>query len=153
MADRNLDAKLADFVAAQDPVYDRVRQELSAGRKQSHWMWFIFPQLAGLGSSAMSQRFALASRDEARHYWQHPVLGPRLRECTQLVLRGGQTQIQQVFGSPDDLKFHSCMTLFAEAVPEEPLFHAALAQFFAGRPDLRTLALLGQADAKAPDAP
>jgi len=147
----DLDAKLADFVAAQDRVYDQVRRELAAGCKQSHWMWFVFPQLAGLGHSAMSRRFALASREEARRYWEHPVLGPRLRECTRLVLDCGTSDAHAIFGSPDDLKFRSCMTLFARAVPEEPLFQAALDRFFGGQADRRTLALLSEPDAAPPD--
>lgn len=137
-----LDLKLADFVAAQDPVYEQVRRELAAGRKQSHWMWFIFPQLAGLGQSALSRRFALASLEEARQYWAHPVVGPRLRECTELALGCGRQDAHAIFGSPDDLKFRSSMTLFARAVPHEPLFQAALDRFFGGQPDPRTLALL-----------
>ncbi|MCX7865488.1 MAG: DUF1810 domain-containing protein [Novosphingobium sp.] len=144
-----MDAKLADFVAAQDAVYDRVRHELAAGRKRSHWMWFIFPQLAGLGHSAMSRRYALASREEARQYWEHPVLGPRLKECIQLVLGCDQADVHQIFGSPDDLKFRSCLTLFAQAVPEEPLFQTALERFYGGQSDPRTLALVNKAGASA----
>lgn len=149
----DLDARLADFVAAQDAVYDRVRQELAAGRKRSHWMWFIFPQLAGLGHSGMARRYALASREEARRYWEHPVLGPRLKECTQLVLECGEKDAHRIFGSPDDLKFRSSMTLFALAVPEEPLFQTALEQFYGGQPDPRTLDLLGQSGREPPLSP
>lgn len=141
------DAKLEDFIVAQDPVYDQVRRELAAGCKQSHWMWFIFPQLAGLGRSAMSRRFALASLEEARRYWEHPVLGPRLRECIELVLGCGKTDPHAIFGSPDDLKFRSCMTLFALAVPQERLFQTALDRFFGGQGDPQTLALCGKPSA------
>lgn len=144
MTGNNLDAKMADFVQAQNVVYDHVRRELAAGRKQSHWMWFIFPQLAGLGHSAMSRRFALESLEEARQYWEHPVLGPRLRECIELVLGCGQHDPHAIFGSPDDLKFRSSMTLFAQAMPQERLFQTALDRFFGGQPDPRTLALLGK---------
>ncbi len=135
--------RLARFVAAQAPVIDRVRAELSGGRKTSHWMWFVFPQLAGLGRSPTAQAYALASLDEARAYATHPVLGARLRALTGLVLaaREGATA-RQIFGAPDDLKFHSCMTLFARAVPGEALFAQALARFFDGRWDAATLALL-----------
>lgn len=133
---------LERFVAAQDPVIERVRAELAAGRKASHWMWFIFPQLAGLGFSAMSQRYAIASLEEARRYLAHPVLGARLLECTRLVNAVEGRSAHGIFGSPDDMKFHSSMTLFARAAPEEPAFAAALAKYYAGAEDPRTLALL-----------
>src|SRR3954463_5775730 len=103
---------LERFVGAQDAVMDQVLRELEAGRKQSHWMWFVFPQLAGLGHSAMARRYAIASLDEARAYLGHAILGPRLVECSDLVCRVEGRSASQVFGSPDDLKFHSCMTLF-----------------------------------------
>lgn len=135
-------ARLADFVAAQDRVYDEVRRELAAGRKETHWIWFIFPQLAALGQSSTSKKYGLASKDEAREYFEHPVLGPRLRECTQLMLDSPKRDVSEIMGYPDDLKFRSSMTLFAAAAPEEPAFEAALDQFFAGRPDSRTLELL-----------
>ncbi len=133
---------LERFVDAQAPVYAGVLTELRQGRKQSHWMWFIFPQLAGLGHSAMAQRFALSSREEAAAYLAHGVLGPRLRECTALVNAVEGRTIHDILGSPDDLKFHSSMTLFA-AVSAEPEFAAAIAKFYGGTPDRRTLALLG----------
>lgn len=133
---------LERFVAAQDPVIERVRAELAAGRKASHWMWFIFPQLAGLGFSAMSQRYAIASLEEAWRYLAHPVLGPRLLDCTRLVNAVEGRSAHGIFGSPDDMKFHSSMTLFARAAPEEPAFAAALAKYYAGAEDPRTLALL-----------
>lgn len=133
---------LERFVDAQAPVYQRVLSELRQGRKQSHWMWFIFPQLAGLGHSAMARRFALRSRDEALAYLGHTVLGPRLRECTALVNAVEGRTILEIFGSPDDLKFCSSMTLFG-AVSSDPAFAAAIAKFCGGTPDRKTLELLG----------
>ena len=130
------------FVTAQAPVYEQVRRELTAGAKRSHWMWFIFPQIAGLGLSATSRHFALASLDEARAYLRHPVLGPRLAECTALVNRLDNRSPLQVFGSPDDMKFHSCMTLFARTDGGDSVFAAALQQYFAGAADPRTQARL-----------
>ena len=133
---------LERFVQAQAPVYAQAQAELRAGRKTSHWMWFVFPQLAGLGASPMARRYAIASLDEARAYLAHPVLGPRLRECSALVLQARESDIHRIFGSPDDLKFGSCMTLFQRAAPHEPVFGACLDRFFGGRPDAGTLALL-----------
>lgn len=133
---------LQRFVDAQDPVYPQVLAELRAARKASHWMWFVFPQLAGLGGSAMARRYAISSLDEARAYLAHPVLGPRLRECSELVLRAAQPDVHRIFGSPDDLKFRSCMTLFQCAAPQEPVFGACLDRYFGGQPDASTLALL-----------
>ena len=135
------------FVDAQAPVYASVLAELRRGRKQSHWMWFVFPQFAGLGLSPMSQRFALRSREEAVAYLGHGVLGPRLRECTALVNAVEGRTIHDILGSPDDLKFHSSMTLFA-AVSSEPEFAAAIAKYYGGTPDRKTLELLA-ADATA----
>ena len=132
----------AHFIAAQDPIYQTVLAELAAGRKATHWMWFIFPQLTGLGQSATSRRFGIASLATAKAYFAHPVLGARLRQCTWLVNAVEGATIHQIFGSPDDLKFHSSMTLFAHAAPEEPEFHAALARYFDGKEDARTLAML-----------
>jgi len=132
--------RLERFVAAQAPVIERVRAELAQGRKASHWMWFVFPQLAGLGASAMSQRFAIGSRQEAVAYLAHPVLGRRLRTLTALVV-SQPGSANDIFGSPDDMKFRSCMTLFA-AVDDDPVFRRALERFFAGEPDAVTLALL-----------
>ena len=137
------EAKFAEFVTAQDQVYDDVRHELAAGRKDTHWIWFIFPQLAGLGSSPMSQKFGIASKAEARSYLEHSVLGPRLRECTQLMLASGRS-IGSIMGYPDDRKFRSSMTLFAAAAPDEPLFEAALDRFFGGKHDVLTIRLLQQ---------
>ncbi|HUN26847.1 MAG TPA: DUF1810 domain-containing protein [Steroidobacteraceae bacterium] len=138
--------ELERFVAAQDGVYGAVRDELAAGEKASHWMWFVFPQLAGLGASPMSRRFALASLAEARSYLAHAVLGARLRECTRLVNAVEHRTARQIFGSPDDLKFRSSMTLFALADPAEGLFAAALRKYFDGVPDARTLARLDGTD-------
>ena len=132
---------LQRFLDAQAPIYDQVRRELMVGRKQSHWMWFIFPQLAGLGHSPMAQRFALRSREEAVAYLEHAVLGPRLAECTALVNAVEGRTIRKILGSPDDLKFHSSMTLFG-AVSKEPEFAAAIAKFYGGEPDRKTLELL-----------
>ncbi len=134
---------LQRFVDAQAPVYPRVLAELRQGRKQSHWMWFIFPQLAGLGHSTIARRFELRSREEAAAYLRHDVLGPRLRECTALVNAIEGRTILQILGSPDDLKFGSSMTLFA-AISCEPEFAAAIAKFYGGTPDQKTLDLLGR---------
>jgi len=135
-------ARLAEFVAAQDAVYEDVRRELSAGRKETHWIWFVFPQLAALGQSSTSKKYGLASKAEARAYFEHPVLGPRLKECTKLMLDSPKRDVSEIMRYPDDLKFRSSMTLFAAAVPEEPAFKAALDKFFGGRADERTLELL-----------
>jgi uncharacterized protein (DUF1810 family) len=130
---------LQRFVAAQAQLIDSVRAELARGRKASHWMWFVFPQIAGLGFSAMARRYAILSLGEARAYATHPLLGTRLKECTGLVLAAAPRSAHAIFGSPDDLKFHSSMTLFARAAPDEPLYRRALAEFFAGREDAATL--------------
>ncbi len=130
---------LERFIDAQQPVYARLLDELRRGAKRSHWMWFVFPQIAGLGHSEIARRFAIVLLDEARAYLAHPVLGPRLRECTQLVLDVNGRTVREIFGSPDDLKFRSSMTLFAEAAPDEPLFRAALDKYFGGTPDAATL--------------
>ena len=133
------DSDLDRFVQAQDPVLPQVLRELRDGRKRSHWMWFVFPQLRGLGHSAMAQRYGLASGEEARLYLLHPVLGVRLRDCTALVNAVPGRTIAQVLGSPDDMKFRSSMTLFAAVAPDEPLFRQALNRFFDGVPDRLTL--------------
>ncbi len=137
-------ATLADHLAAQDPVWPAVEAELAAGTKTSHWMWFVFPQLAGLGRSATSRRFAIADLAEARAYLAHPALGPRLREATDLVLRHRGADPEAILGPVDAGKFRSCLTLFAAAAPDEPRFGAALEAFYGGAPDPRTLALLGR---------
>ncbi|GAC1389942.1 MAG: DUF1810 domain-containing protein [Variovorax sp.] len=133
---------LQRFVEAQAPVYEQVRAELAAGAKASHWMWFVFPQLRALGRSATAHRFGLASIGEAGAYWQHSVLGPRLAECSQLVLRVEGRTAWQIFRSPDDQKLRSCMTLFAQVAPQEPVFGQVLEKYFDGVPDARTLELL-----------
>src|SRR5918993_210214 len=118
------------FIRAQEPVMTQVRQELAAGRKRSHWMWFVFPQLAGLGHSAMARQYAISSLAEALAYLDHPVLGPRLVALTELVNQVKGRSIREIFGSPDDLKFHSSMTLFARARPDEPAFQEALDRYY-----------------------
>jgi uncharacterized protein (DUF1810 family) len=127
------------FVEAQAPVYDRALTELKAGRKQSHWMWFVFPQIAGLGHSPMAQHYAIQNLAEARAYLAHPLLGARLRECCAAVMTVTGKTAHEIFGSPDDLKFCSCLTLFADAAPDESIFRAALDKFFDGDTDSLTL--------------
>ena len=127
------------FVEAQAPVYDRALAELKAGRKQSHWKWFVFPQIAGLGRSPMAQHYAIQNLAEARAYLAHPLLGARLRECTQAVIAVESRTAHEIFGSPDDLKFRSCLTLFAHAAPDEKLFRAALEEYFGEEADVLTL--------------
>ena len=133
---------LERFVAAQDAVWPQVVAELAAGRKRSHWMWFVFPQIAGLGQSAMSVRYALASRAEAAAYLAHPVLGARLREATDLMLGHAGQRPEAILGGIDAVKFRSSMTLFHAAAPEETRFADALAAFFDGEDDPHTLAIL-----------
>ena len=130
---------LERFVEAQEAVYARALTELRAGKKQSHWMWFIFPQIAGLGHSAMAQMYAIASLDEARVYLAHPLLGTRLRECCEVVMAIEGKTAHQIFGSPDDLKFRSCLTLFAHAAPDEVLFRDLLEKYYNGEEDELTL--------------
>lgn len=136
---------LQRFVEAQAPVFEQVRAELQAGCKRSHWMWFIFPQVAGLGQSETARRFAISSLDEAAAYLRHPILGPRLRQCTALVNSIDADDIAGIFGAPDDLKFHSSMTLFgiaAHDAQDVDLFAAAISKYFDGEPDCGTLARL-----------
>ena len=133
---------LQRFVDAQAPVWHQVEAELRAGRKASHWMWFVFPQLKGLGRSAIALHYGIASREEALAYWQHPSLGPRLKQSSEWVLAVQGRTALQILGSPDDLKFRSCMTLFGQVAPEEPVFGQALDKYFGGEPDANTLALL-----------
>ena len=133
---------LQRFIEAQDPVFDRVCAELRQGLKASHWMWFVFPQLAGLGRSPMAERYAISSLPEARAYLAHPVLGPRLRRCAALVNAVQGRSIRDILGAPDDLKFRSCMTLFAHAAEDGVVFRAALDRSFAGEEDPATLARL-----------
>src|SRR5688572_16288477 len=133
---------LQRFLDAQNPVYDRVWDELKRGRKQSHWMWFIFPQITGLGHSPMAQRYAISSLDEAKAYLDHSVLGARLRECTRLICKVDGKSAHDILGSPDDMKFHSCTTLFARAAPQEKIFLDALEKYFGGAEDQATVARL-----------
>ncbi len=135
---------LERFVTAQQPVLAQVQEELRGGRKRSHWMWFIFPQLSGLGHSATARYYAIGSRQEAIAYLAHPQLGPRLIACGELVNRIEGRSVEQIFGSPDDLKFRSCMTLFAALRPESTVFSGALARYFDGAPDLATIDRLGE---------
>jgi len=130
---------LQRFVDAQQPVFEQVRAELRAGRKASHWMWFIFPQIAGLGHSPMAIRYAISSRQEAEAYVNHPLLGPRLRECTRSVNLVEGRPIEQVLGYPDHLKFRSSMTLFAQTTTDNQIFRDALQKYFAGEFDRLTL--------------
>ena len=138
---------LERFVAAQARVFDTVMQELKAGRKRSHWIWFVFPQLRGLGRSSTAQFYGIGSLEEARAYHHHAQLGTRLILCTRTVLGSDAGSLHQIFGSPDDLKFRSSMTLFEAAAPEEPVFGQALDRWCDGRHDQRTLELLGLAGA------
>jgi uncharacterized protein (DUF1810 family) len=133
---------LQRFVDAQASVHERVLAELRVGAKTSHWMWFIFPQLKGLGLSATSQYFGIASLPEAEAYWQHPVLGARIRECTELVLAAKVRTAHEIFGSPDDLKLRSSLTLFELAAPNEAIFGQTLDKYFNGERDAATLRLL-----------
>lgn len=130
---------LQRFVTAQAPVYEEVRAELRAGRKATHWMWFVFPQIAGLGRSPTARKYAITSREEATAYLRHPVLGARLRECTRLVNQVEGRSVHEIFGSPDDLKFHSSMTLFARVEADDAVFTEALRKYFAGEHDRLTL--------------
>ena len=130
---------LERFVKAQAEVFQQVTSELKAGRKMSHWMWFVFPQIRGLGQSSTSIKYAIAGLDEARAYLAHPVLGPRLRECTRLVLLLENRSAVEIFGRPDDMKFRSCMTLFAQVSRDEDIFARALERYFRGVPDRMTL--------------
>lgn len=130
---------LQRFVDAQAPVYGQVVDELRAGRKRTHWIWFVFPQIAGLGSSATAAHYAITSLDEARAYLRHDLLGPRLRECTQLVNAVRGRSIGQIFGSPDDMKVRSSMTLFAHATSDNEDFLTLLNRYYDGEEDPLTL--------------
>jgi uncharacterized protein (DUF1810 family) len=133
---------LSRFLSAQAEIYDAALGELRRGRKESHWMWFIFPQLAGLGSSEMAQRYALRGRAEAAAYLAHPILGSRLEECARAILEVPGKSALEILGSPDDLKLKSCATLFREVAGSRSRFGDILDRFFSGEPDSRTLALL-----------
>ena len=136
---------LQRFVSAQEGVYQNALAEIQGGRKTSHWMWFVFPQASGLGRSSTSQRYAIGSRDEAACYLQHPILGPRLVEITEALLRLQGRSAHDIFGSPDHLKLRSCATLFAEVSPPASVFQRVLERYFGGKPDARTLELLKDA--------
>ena len=136
------DFDLERFVQAQAPVYATVLKELRAGHKRTHWMWFIFPQLDGLGSSETARRYAIRSGDEAAAYLAHPVLGARLRECAGIVAKRDGLTAEEIFGHPDDLKFRSSMTLFADVAPDEAVFQDCIDKYFDGEPDNATLARL-----------
>ena len=133
---------LSRFLEAQAGCYARALAELAAGEKMSHWMWFIFPQLQGLGSSPMARRYAISGPEEARAYLDHPTLGARLHECVRRVLAIEGRTAHEIFGSPDDLKLRSCLTLFASASPGDRVFGEALEKYFGGEPDPLTVRLL-----------
>jgi len=133
---------LKRFVAAQQSIYERALAELRNGRKQSHWMWFVFPQIAGLGHSDIARRYAISCTDEALAYLQHPLLGPRLEESAQALLQHRDRTARQILGSPDDLKLRSSMTLFAAAAPEREVFQQVLTTFYGGEADRETLTRL-----------
>jgi uncharacterized protein (DUF1810 family) len=135
---------LERFVQAQQPVYAQVIEELRAGQKRSHWMWFIFPQIKGLGRSEMARHYAISSKDEAAAYLAHPVLGPRLEQCTQLVLDIEGRSLHEIFGNPDDMKFCSCMTLFASVAGPASIFQACLKKYCGNQPDPGTVAELAK---------
>ncbi len=133
---------LERFVQAQAGDYQNAMRELEQGRKQTHWIWYVLPQLRGLGQSSFSYEYGIAGRAEARRYFEHPVLGPRLRECVAAILSHQTEPIAEILGEIDAMKFRSCLTLFAEVAPEEPLFLEGLRIFYGGAADTRTLALL-----------
>ena len=134
---------LQRFFEAQASMHERALAELKSGRKQSHWMWFVFPQVAGLGHSDMAQRYAISGRGEAIAYLQHPVLGERLAHCCQALLEWKDRSATQIMGSPDDMKLRSSMTLFAAVAPDKTVFKQVLEAFFDGKPDAMTLSKLG----------
>jgi uncharacterized protein (DUF1810 family) len=133
---------LARFVDAQERDYERALSEIRAGRKRSHWMWYVFPQIDGLGSSSTSRRYAIKSVDEAKAYLAHPVLGPRLVECMDALLDLAGREAHEIFGSPDDMKLRSCASLFASVSPDRSVFHRVLDKYFGGVLDERTVRLL-----------
>jgi uncharacterized protein (DUF1810 family) len=133
---------LLRFIDAQRPAFDIACAELREGRKRSHWMWFIFPQIKGLGRSDLAQKFAISSLDEAKAYLAHPVLGDRLRTCSRIVAAMEGRSAEEIFGHPDDMKFRSSMTLFAQAATDNQVFNDCLRKYFGGEPDPSTLARL-----------
>jgi uncharacterized protein (DUF1810 family) len=141
---------LQRFLKAQEPVYAQVLAELHAGKKTSHWMWFIFPQFKELGRSATAQFYGIASNAEAQEYAWHPILGMRLKRCSQIVLEHRGKTAHEIFGSPDDMKLRSCMTLFALAAPDERVFTDVLDAFYPGDPDLRTREIWARTAAPRP---
>jgi uncharacterized protein (DUF1810 family) len=159
MPDRDHSREMADpndldrFVRAQEHDHDVALGEIRSGRKRSHWMWYVFPQLAGIGSSAMAERYAIRSLAEADAYLRHPVLGPRLVACAEAALGVEGRSATEIFGTPDDLKLRSCATLFARVAAAGSPFHRLLDRFFDGQPDPRTTALLERAGAAAPRTP
>lgn len=136
---------LKRFVQAQTPIYARALEELRLGRKRTHWMWFIFPQIAGLGNSNFSKLYAIQNRQEARAYLAHPLLGKRLQECTDTLLQIQDRRAAEIFDPPDDLKLRSCMTLFAQVAEQGSAFERLLDKYFQGQPDPKTLSLLDSA--------
>ena len=136
---------LARFVQAQERDYERALTEIKAGHKRSHWMWSVFPQFEGLGSSPTSRRHAIKSVEEAAAYLAHPVLGSRLLECAEAALRVEGRSAYDIFGSPDDMKLRSCATLFASVSPDNSVFHRILEKWFDGEPDARTVRLVERA--------
>ena len=149
MPSKGVRVHLQRFIDAQTPVIDTVMAELEAGEKRTHWTWFIFPQLKSLGRSSTAKYFGIESVEEARAFLAQPVLGDRLKACTRTVLDHHEKTANAIFGSPDDLKFRSSMTLFSIAAPEEPLFRQALQQFFEGKPDPLTVASCERSDESA----
>jgi len=133
---------LGRFVEAQQRDYPSVLEELAAGQKRSHWIWYVFPQIEGLGGSPMSRKYAISSREEAKAYAEHPILGSRLRECTQLVMNVEGRTADQIFPYPDNLKFRSCMTLFEHSAADSAIFRNALLKYFGGKRDQSTLEIL-----------
>ncbi|WP_142860717.1 DUF1810 domain-containing protein [Salinigranum halophilum] len=136
---------LQRFVETQESVIEEVKEELRSGRKRTHWMWYVFPQMEGLGRSQMAQRYAISSRDEAEAYLVHSILGPRIRECTEIVNAVEGRSVNDIFGSPDDLKFRSSMTLFDAAAKDPTPFRTALKRYYDNEPDPKTLELLEDA--------
>ena len=134
--------ELRRFVEAQNQVYEAVLDELRAGEKRGHWMWYVFPQIEGLGVSAMARAYAISSQDEAEVYAEHPILGLRLRECTHLVMNVEERSAAQIFGYPDHLKFRSCITLFEHSTTDKGIFRDALLKYFDGKPDQLTIDIL-----------
>ena len=133
--------RLKRFVDAQEPVFAEVLRELERGHKRTHWMWFVFPQLAALGSSPTAKHFGIHSLDEARAYLRHPILGPRLRQCCETLIKVRGRSAREIFGATDELKLRSCLTVFELAAPNEPLFAQCLEKYYSGERDELTLGL------------